>query len=312
MSDSISKEEKSSDKANTYKIKISKSATFNEMQNALRLHLNDPIFNLTSEYYEYFTRLNDVEEEVGERLKKILGKFFTEYEDKYDSESLKRKIELNNLAHFIDFFPSKIDLIEVRESPDFVVTINGEIVGIELTGIYDDDVVAQISTLQKICKKVETNLKTQNPNAKKLFNVSFNEIHNLSKQQSLISEKLTNFLQLLIDNKNDDLPDFIEQIISSSNEHVQVELSEKYLLKELDIESLTHIIAKKEEKLEQYKRNTNINSQWLLIILEGDSEKSNNKLNPANLPKRGDNSFDKIIIFNPFKRIAVETLSDKA
>jgi hypothetical protein len=108
----------------TYKVTIAKSATFDQMQDAIR-QMIAPDFQLSQEAYDAFVQQNETE--IGQRQQAIeaLGPYFNEYVDKTDRESEKRKKELQDLAYYMLFSRQDIQLVSMQESPDFILTING-------------------------------------------------------------------------------------------------------------------------------------------------------------------------------------------
>ncbi|WP_165760269.1 hypothetical protein, partial [Niastella populi] len=123
---------------------------------------------------DQFVYLNKIESEEKEKVKEILGKYYDELKDKEDSESMKRKDELMDIARFIIFLKDDVKLISMGESPDFIVEINGEQIGIEHTRVYDKQLVAMISNLEKTFKVVQNDLIAKFPEEKKLFNIQLN------------------------------------------------------------------------------------------------------------------------------------------
>ncbi|MBN8672814.1 MAG: hypothetical protein J0L56_01705 [Chitinophagales bacterium] len=289
-----------------FKIKVSKDATFEEMATAFKEATGNPDFMLSQEVYGEFVSLNESESEEREMIIKIMGKYYDELKDKTDKESIKRKDELMDIARFILFLKEDVKLISMGESPDFIIEINGEQIGIEHTRVYDKALVAMISNLEKVCKDVQQALSLKAPDAKKIFNIQFNydKISQIDRKSlvPILLEYLFNYLSdQAIDN-----PEIVKKISVSSHSTLEIVLSEEYLSKGIATKDLDVLISQKEQKLKKYEANCGLKNIYLLVIVDGVSEKSDHDLSPELLPQR-EFSFNNIFVFNPFKNVCVST-----
>jgi hypothetical protein len=291
----------------TYKLKVSKTATFEEMQDAFREATGDHELVLDQKVYQDFVALNEIDEERKSTILKIIGKFGDVYKNKYDRESMKKKEEINDLANYIYDRNLDITLESVGESPDFIVKYKNEQYGIEHTGIFDSEVVAQINNIEEILKDVSILIKERDPDFKWLINITFHPNKIFLRDREKLAESWANYILSLAKRIEMEKPLDISKIIISKHPELQIVLSEEYLLKELTDESIEKLIVGKEKKIEKYKENSETSKIWLLIVLAGASAKSNLNVNLDILPKR-DTPFDKIIIYNSLKRTIIETL----
>lgn len=292
----------------TYKVIIAKSSTFDEMQNAIRQMVN-PNFVLSQEAYDAFAQQNEEDIVNRQRAVEALGPYFTEYSNKTDRESEKRKKELQDLAYFILFSQQDIQLVKMQESPDFILTIDGEPTGLELTSIHDMAAIKDIKYLMNLCEQTQRKLRENNIVSKKLYNIIFNSSYEWTQSLKEYVADLTGYLEARFLNKSPVKAAYIRELNISPLEEVQVRLSEVYETKPISASDVDTLIRQKEGKIADYRKNSGINRQWLLIIQEGSSAESSFEIKPELMPQRRFD-FDRIILFDTFKGIAVETLDN--
>lgn len=290
-----------------FKLKVSKNATFDEVQDALRKMTGNSEFVLDQDAYKNFIELNQAGEVRQKGLMKIVGNFYEEYKDKSDRESIKKRYEITHLINYIYDSGRDIKLLSVGESPDFIVEYGDEHYGIEHTGIFDSTIVAEINIIEGILEETLEILKEKNTDLRLLINVTVDPEKIELKDRKKLPEIISEYLQAIIDEKVIPPLSFVTNVILSPQDELQIVLSEEYRLKDLSIESIEKTITEKENKIEKYKENCGLNKIWLLVVLEGASAKSNLSIDLENLPKRN-TPFSKIIIYNFFKNEIIETL----
>jgi|GEM_PF-2963166 len=287
-------------------LKISKDATFEEMQDAMRFATNNPNFQLDREYYEQFKGIDKVEREHREKMIKLLGPLYDQYADRNDAESIKRKKEINYILHYIQFAgDDDWKIIDITESPDFIIEVNGEKIGLELTGIYDQEVVAQVSKREQVCNKAMGYLRRKYQEVSKLINIRFNEEQSINLSIREMVPQLISYLEADMNGEKPELPVFLLSVDSKPHQgELQIVLAEMYLVKEINTKVLDELISQKEAKIEKYIENTGLHKIWLLVIIDGVSEKSAQEFTPEMLPQRKF-AFDKVIVYNSFKQIGI-------
>lgn len=113
-------------------VKISKDATFVEMQDTIRAATGNTAFQLSREQFDHFKALDPVERERREKMIQLLGPLYDEYAEREDAEALKRKKEINDILQYIQFAgDDDWKIVEMRESPDFIIEVKGERIGLE-------------------------------------------------------------------------------------------------------------------------------------------------------------------------------------
>jgi hypothetical protein len=239
-------------------------------------------------------------------IKKIINPFFDDLSSKGTKDSQKKISELIDLGKFIYSLDDKneIEIVECGERPDFKIKYHGELVGIEHTGIFDDNIVAEIKTLKKIIKKSQEKLSKEQSHIKGLFNI----IVAPSKINGQLNHNLESNVQNICDyviarHKGDhfEKPNFIVDITYDSHPDLELTLGEDYTLTELTTELITKAILKKEEKIDSYKQATGLSRFWLLIVIEGASSASSFNISTENLPTHLV-QFEMVFIFDNFKR----------
>ena len=286
-------------------MKFSKDATFEEMQDGIRAATDNPAFQLDREEFDSFKALDAIERERREKMIKLLGALYDEYLDREDAEALKRKKEINDILHYIQFAgDNDWKIIEMRESPDFVIEVSGERIGLELTGLYDQGVVAQVSKRGQVCAGAEHDLREAHPGMTGLINVFFDPEKSKDVPARVMVLELTKYLAAVMTGEQPEKPEFLLKVDIKPQIALQVALAENYFVKNIDAGVLDDLIAQKESKINKYKENTGLSQIWLLVIIDGASEKSAPVFTPEMLPQRKF-TFDKVIIYDSFKKIGI-------
>jgi|GEM_PF-3543955 len=238
-------------------------------------------------------------------LKKIINPFFDNLKSQNTKESNKKINELIDLGKFIYRLglASNIEIIECGEQPDFIIRFQDELIGVEHTGIYDDDVVAEIKKIKKIISKCQNKLRNSRNDIKGLFNIIVVPSKlkgQLYSKESEIIQTICDFIIAEHEHKEIEKPAFIEDVIKAQHSVLELTLGEDYWLQELTIDAIAKTISKKENKIDTYKSLKNINKCWLLIVIDGASSASSFNVNLDTLPMHL-TPFDRIYIFDNFK-----------
>jgi hypothetical protein len=184
------------------------------------------------------------------------------------------------------------------------VEVNGEQIGLELTGIFDQATVAEVSIRERVCKKAEAQLKATFPETKLLINVVFDPVISKALSPKTMLPELIAYLEGLIKGERPSRPEFLRDAILSPQHELQIVLAETYSTKKVDVQAVEDLITQKETKLDKYKVNSGLEKIWLLVIIDGASEKSDPIITPEILPQRKF-AFDRIIVFDTFKQVAI-------
>lgn len=253
-----------------------------------------------------------IQQQQSEKLeiKKIITPFFDELKSQNTKDSIKKAYELIDLGKFIYYSKqqNEIEIVECGEQPDFIIKYQNELIGIEHTGIYDEEVVAEIKTLKKIISKCQEKLKNERSEISGLFNI----IVIPSKLKGQLPFKEPEIIQNICDcvvakheNSEINKPDFIAEITQTQHQIIELTLGEDYWLAELTPEAIAKTIAKKESKIDTYKSQKGLSKCWLLIVIDGASSASSFNIQLDSLPMHL-TPFDKIFIFDSFKGVIIK------
>lgn len=255
--------------------------------------------------------INEIQNQKLE-IKQIINPFFDNLTQNRTKDNEKKTSELIDLGKFLYKMNigNEVKIIECGEKPDFVIKYQGELIGVEHTGMYDDKVVAEIMTLKKILNKAQDQIKNDKKDITGLFNVivvpsKLNE--RLDRDQNKLTQLICSFVIDSYYKKETEKPDFIDDLVYTPNPGFELTLGEDYWLSELTTESIATVISKKEGKLNSYKLNRNLNKYWLLIVIGGASSASSFRMSLDKLPTRL-TQFDKVYIFENFKGTIIESI----
>lgn len=243
-------------------------------------------------------------------IKRIINPFYDELKSQNTKDSNKKVYELIDLGKFIYYSAQEkdIEIVECGEQPDFVIRYQNEIIGIEHTGIYDEEVVAEIKTLKKIIAKCQEKLKNEHNEIIGLFNVIVIPTKlkgHLPFKESEVIQNICEFIVAKHGNLEINKPEFIADITQTQHQIVELTLGEDYWLSELTPEVIAKAIAKKESKISIYKSLKTLDKCWLLIVIDGASSVSSFNIQVDSLPMHL-TLFDKIYIFDNFKGVIIQ------
>ena len=287
-------------------IKISEESSEEEIRNLLSEMTGlKPSDIQISEFLENRSILQNQKLEI----KKIINPFFDQLVSQPTKESKKKLDELIDLGKFLYFsgLANEVKLIECGERPDFIVKYKNDEVGIEHTGIFDDDVIAEINTIKKSIAKCEEQLRIRRSDIKGLFNIVVlpEKLKALTLREAQIIESTCSYIVALNDKSQTEKPEFIFKVIRSQRSVLELTLGEDYWLANLTPEGIRKTMQKKEDKVDTYKSLRNIKSCWLLIVMGGASSSSSFDVDLNKLPKDLV-AFDKVFLFDNFKGKIIE------
>jgi hypothetical protein len=247
-------------------------------------------------------------------IKRIISPFYDDLKSLNSKESNKKIEELVDLGKFIYYLNLKggiereFEIEECIEKPDFIIKYQGEMIGLEITGLYDDNIVAEINALKRIIGKCQNKLKNDRSDITGLFNIIVIPSKlkgQLPHKENEIIEIICNYIISTYQNKEIDKPDFISDSIQSPHSILELTLGEDYWLAELTPEAIANSILKKENKIDNYKSSNNLNKCWLLIVIDGASSVSSFNIKLETLPIHL-TPFDRIYIFDKLKRTIIK------
>lgn len=282
-----------------YAFEVPKDATKEQMTEIARQHSGNPAFELPDGYYEQWQEANATEDQKIAKLKEIAGKCG----EKQD-HPLKKQREITEMINFIYDVGYDAKVVSCEERPDFIIELDGEQIGVELTGVFDENVVAEINTFQRKLDEASEIIQTSVPGLTGLYNFVIDPAKVVLKNKSLAKE-LAACVEAMHAGKVVPKVDGVVNIVTTPHKILQFAVSEEYILTNADIESIKSTINKKEEKFLAYKDNTGLKKFWLLIAIDGASAKSSFMIDIKNLPNEVGTKYDKVFIYDTMKKTII-------
>lgn len=292
-------------------VKIPMNATLQEAQEIIAKLTGIPIPEVLIDK-DYFNQQNEVKS-----LRVLIDPFFSQLEGDNTAEGSKKRRELIDFGKYILKSQRKIAILECSERPDFIIDFEGRRIGVEHTGVFNANVVAEISMYKKIVKEAEDLVRKKNPKMTGLFNIFLSVDAVTTEKRN--SEYLSKAEKKLIHKQNKALPDWIStqveavfnkieyetsaifnKIVAADHKTLEIVLAEDYLLEDLSTEDIVDTITKKELKIDYYKTSQNLDACWLFVVIDGASSSSSFKILADKLPINQFAPFEETIIFNMF------------
>jgi len=284
-------------------VNVPLAANFETFKHIIQEKTNQHTEEGLKELYEIFVKMNEHDKVRHKGLLEIVGELFDDLKGKTDANSLKKMKEIEDVANYLYDLKMKTDanvsIVSADESPDFIIEINGERIGLEHTLYVDDNVVAKISTIRTAFSLCQKNFISEHPGAKMLLNVTVNLDH-VPNKNDLVIQSMPYF-KSLIDNKEIQKPPFINKVICSAHETFQVAYNEECVPTKIDIENFEAKIDAKDAKIARYRAQSGLHKINLLVVMEGYGCRSNFNIDLALLPKKK-RQFDEIVIYNQFEQ----------
>lgn len=237
--------------------------------------------------------------------KAIIGNKINNYLEEIDLSNLskiekKQKTkELIDLGKFLYILDNTIQIKEVfRESPDFVIEVNDQKIGIELMDlIIRNPEKEKEGILASLFKEIESELKLNtNENFGIYRVVFFNENISLKKKDR---ENIKREFFDLVNNEQNIQTKYINKIVKiPSKTTIDVYRGFTTVVGHLDREVVERHIECKNVLLKTYQ-NVNLSKFWLLLVLNG-VEKSSvySFIHNEIIDKEFETNFDRIFIFD--------------
>ncbi len=162
-----------------------------------------------------------------------------------------------------------IEIVNVdSESPDFILKVESELVGLEIIEIKNERIVKP-KTTQELLDKAKNRFKQLYPNLKLFASFSFEneEISFNKKNEANIIEQICEAVHSCFLGEKA-YPDFITKIEILSLKSLFFSHLWVGYVNELDSDTIKNRVEKKEKLIENYKQNSNTDEQWLLMVIQ--------------------------------------------
>lgn len=187
----------------------------------------------------------------------------------HDREKYRKKSEILLMNAFMHHFPEvKFENITC-ESPDFIATVEGKTIGIELSEVINHLEVKKVENLMnRIFRQAELQLETENTaKYRGVYFLHFDHlaIHDLVEKHDLITENICRCIRK-------DRPSGIIRSMRKSRHRRNVFITHDYNLNLFDClssEKILEIIHKKNEKFPFY--DASVDECWLVVVSDMNS-----------------------------------------
>lgn len=242
------------------------------------------------------------------QLKKIIKPFI--------NIELNRKqlIEVCQVGKFVLTFASNTYIISKCESPDFIISYNGESIGLELESIMNK-VPKNFNSIKNLIYDASDVFKDKYPGINLLVNIYLKD-NNFNFKKVQATELKNSIADCIYDyftlKNNATPPDFIESI--DIYPHSKVVFSYNpgaYYVESLSEKNIIDFIKRKEKKVKNYIHNSSLQKQWLLMMI-GTIDPNSYDFDDEPLDLEIESDFDRIFIMADYscKIIEIKTKKD--
>ena len=204
---------------------------------------------------------------------------------------------IHSLDKLADFKISGVD-----EPPDIIAVYKNQLMGIEITGIYDKEVVAEINTAKELLNKCEKQLVTKVAfEGNVVLNVIPSKLKFSKANEQNVIDEICDYVISILSGKETMPPEYINFKYIETSASLGLILYEDYWLKKLTPESVHKTIQTKEKDIPKYKELKAIQQCWLLITVDGASQRSSFDYSLI----KGfdiDTEFDNVFVYDVFSK----------
>jgi hypothetical protein len=229
---------------------------------------------------------------IGSKINKLL-------EDETLSE--QKNLELCQVGKFLTLLEDQnAKIIEQRESPDFIISVDDRMVGLEHEIILNTQ--NQFQSTKNIFRLAAKEFEKRYPDIKVLANcwLTTNDFNYKQKDKKKIIGEIVEYIYGMTQKSKVKIPDFLDDVIISKHSGVSFSVN-NYIsnIESLDDLTLSKAIKKKEDLIERYISNSQIKDQWLLLVIgqvSPDSYKTNGLFSSFNSSR-----FERIYLLEDFQ-----------
>lgn len=226
------------------------------------------------------------------------------------NDTLPRKevLEICHVGKFLVVLDKEINLLEKAKppKPDFIIECAGEKIGLEVERVFNLEEVQNIKSKQGLFEKAAHEFENSNPNVNVMVNFWTIEGFEFegNDKKSLIAE-INSFVFETVNGNKPVYPSFIEKADFMPHSQVNFNFNEGgYSSEDISDLTLNEAIQKKEAKFNQYKLNTGLDRQWLLLVSGIGLDSFN--IENVELPKEIESQFEHIYLLEDFEARVTE------
>lgn len=234
--------------------------------------------------------------EQARSLEVIIGPFLS------DELRQKQGIELCQVGKFLTSLDNDPYIVKHSDSPDFVISYNNRLIGLEHERIFIADEVEKIQSLKKLFDDAARDFEMIYPNHRLLANcwLTDNNFSFRKKETKGLRKAIVDYIYSIVSQKQADKPSFIEEV--RVMKHSQVAFcynAGAHYAKDLDTNTLKKAMLKKDPLVDSYRLNSNLEEQWLLIVT-GSASKDSYEVNERLIEKGLKSKFNRVYLLDDF------------
>lgn len=218
----------------------------------------------------------------------------------------KQRIELCHVAKFIMLLDNPANIVMQRDSPDFIISYKGENIGLEVEAIVKPQKVESIKSVEKLFADAAELFKREHLGCTVLANcwLTVNDFKFKKSQVGALKKEIADYIYRKVSNDpTNTKPHFISEVILMKHSDVSFTYNPgTYAVNNLNNEVLDAAIAKKEGKVFNYRINSGLHRQWLLIVI-GSTGPHAYEMYPNEISISKTSEFDRIYVMEDFNAV---------
>ena len=244
----------------------------------------------------------------------IIQPFYQKAVTKWGEDSGK-VAEILDVGKFIHYNTHKLALIAVGESPDFILGVGGQKVGLEHTQFFDQAEQHLVGKTQLLLRETERQIRKIAPDLTGFFNVLIDTDKAILNGQSFIqlsgenlrriARELADYIVSFARGEQAAIPAFLQKILRHDLDKVRLSLMEDFVRRGINTAALVKRIESKEKKIDRYKANSGLAACWLLIVYESGVSSTSFHVGVEDLPTKP-TAFDRVFLMDSFTGDIIE------
>lgn len=236
--------------------------------------------------------LTDLHEGIGKKINNHLANLGQ------DKASKHKREELCQIGKLIYEYFSDFEILQVSESPDFIISDGILTIGVEHQRIVDQDLKPKEGFYESVFDRVEHNLIQDESLPNFLLNVLLKRAASVNVDRQVVIAQMTAVLTDFIRTGNLIENDIIERVRRMPHSRKSINAnSGAFLVRYINEDLIKDAIKRKEDKLNLYIANS-VRTQWLVLVIGRISE-SSYELDEL-FDVQIESKFDKILLYEDF------------
>lgn len=229
--------------------------------------------------------------------------------------SANRLNEMIDIGKFIHHNTLPLQLIEVGESPDFILDFQGERIGIEHTQLFNQTEQHQLGKTISFLESARRIILNVAPAIVGLYNIQLRidrialpgrRFLDLEKfELKPFARQLADYIINLTVNTSMPRPDFIDALTYYPKKDLILSLSEEFIKGQLQTATIIDRIEKKEAKIAAYLSGKNLSACWLLLVYNTSISSSSFFIDLTALPSHLV-KFDRLFLLDSYQGTIIE------